>query len=150
MRGLVYLRLASRSAFRSANGECVAPRRRSRVPPARPRRFELPLVLVVVAVEAQQLPVAAVRRIVVVIVVAVMHGQLAQVRARELARAAAADPRIDLQRLLAIALLALLGCAPRVGDDPVELAGSPVTMLVVDSSFRNARIRGPAPAERCA
>ena len=78
-------------------------------------------VFVVVAVNAQQLPIAAVGRIVTVVVVAVMHRQLLQVGAGELARATAADPRIHLQRPLAIALVALFGTAPRFGDDTVQL-----------------------------
>ena len=76
-------------------------------------------MLVVVAVEAQQLPVAAVGRVVLVVVVAVVDGELAQVRRRELARAAAADPRIDLQRLLAVTLFARLAVAQRLGNHPV-------------------------------
>jgi len=79
-------------------------------------------VLVLVAVDAQQLPVAAVGRVVVVVAVAVMHGQLLHVGARELARAAAADPRIQLQRPLAVRSLALLAGAPRLGDQAVEAA----------------------------
>src|SRR5512135_1227275 len=51
------------------------------------RRLELAHVLVVVAVQAQQLPVAAVGRVV---------GELAQARGRELAPATRADPRQDL------------------------------------------------------
>ena len=58
--------------------------------------FELALVLVVVAVETEQFPVAAVGRVVVVIVVAVVYGQLVYVFARELPRATAANPRVDL------------------------------------------------------
>jgi hypothetical protein len=50
-------------------------------------------MVVVAAVQAAELPVAAVRRIVVVVVVAVMHGQFAQLGPPELPRAAAADPR---------------------------------------------------------
>src|SRR5437763_4292651 len=59
-------------------------------------------VLVLVAVDAQQLPIAAVRRIVVVIAILVMHGQLAQTLARELAAAARADVRQQLEGLIAI------------------------------------------------
>jgi len=54
-------------------------------------RFQLPLVFVVMAVEAQQLPVAAIGQVVVVVVVPVMNGQLTKVGACEFA---AADPRI--------------------------------------------------------
>ena len=78
-------------------------------------------VLVVVAIDAQQFPVAAVGRIEIVIVVPVVHGQLLQIGPGELARAAAADPRIHLQGPLAIALAAPFGVATGLGDDPVEL-----------------------------
>src|SRR5687768_7759029 len=61
-------------------------------------------VLVLVAVDAQQLPVAAVGRVVVVVAVLVVHGELAQALAVELARAARADPRQDLQCLAAVVI----------------------------------------------
>src|SRR5690242_8072237 len=86
------------------------------------------LMLVLMAISAQQLPVAAVGRIVVVVVIAMMHLQQLQVRMRELTRTTAADPRIDLERSISIALGALLACAARVGDHPVEAS-------VVGSSF---------------
>src|SRR5690606_30505696 len=77
-------------------------------------------MLVVVTVHAQQLPVAAVGRVVVVVVVAMVDCQLLQVGAGEIARAAAAGPRIHLQGALAVALLALRRTATRLGDDAVE------------------------------
>ena len=83
----------------------------------------LPLVLVVMAVQAEQFPVAAVGGIVLVVVIAVMHGQLAQVAAVELAGAAAADPGIDIQGLLPISLFAGIGRASCIGDDAVEFFG---------------------------
>jgi len=86
----------------------------------RMRGLELALVLVVVAVQAEQFPVAAVRRIVVVIVVPVVDGELVDVGVIELARAAAADPREHLQGLAAIALLARVARLPGIGHDPVE------------------------------
>src|SRR5271169_1183847 len=49
-----------------------------------PGRFQLALVLVVMAVKTQQLPVAAIGRVVVVVMVAVMDRQLAQVGMGEL------------------------------------------------------------------
>src|SRR5215469_4806436 len=70
------------------------------------RRFQLTLMFVVVAVQAEQFPVAAVGRVVVVIVIAVMNRQLTQVGARKLAATAAADPRINLEGLLPIGLRA--------------------------------------------
>ena len=86
------------------------------------RCFQLSLVFVVVAVQAQQFPVAAVDRIVVVIVVAMMDRQFAQIGAGELAAAAASDPWINFQGPFPIALLARFGTAARVRHYPVELA----------------------------
>ena len=77
-------------------------------------------MLVIVAINAEQLPVAAVRRVVVMIVVAVMYGQLTQILTGEFTRATPTDPRIEFQGLFAIALLALLTRAPRLGNNPVE------------------------------
>ena len=54
-------------------------------------------MLVVVAVDAQQLPVAAVGRIVHVIMVFMMDRQLPQFFAGEIPAAFCADPREDLQ-----------------------------------------------------
>ena len=88
------------------------------------RRFELALVLVVVAVQAQEFPVAAVGRVVVVIVVAVVDGEFAQVGGGEFAGAAAADPRIDLEGFFAIALGAGVGGAAGFEDEAIELANS--------------------------
>jgi len=84
------------------------------------RRVELPGVLVVVAVQAQQLPVAAVGRIVVVVVVLVVHRELAQARAGELAPAASADPGVELERPLAVAGLALGSGAPSLGERALQ------------------------------
>src|SRR5262249_13992743 len=85
--------------------------------------FQLPLVLVVMAVQAQQLPVAAVRRVVVVIVVAVVDRKLAQVGAGGFAAAAAADPPIDLEGLFPVPLFTLPGGGTSLGQDAIELAG---------------------------
>ena len=52
---------------------------------------DVPFVLVVMAVEAEQLPVAAVGRVVLCVVVLVVDGQLAQAPALELAAAVGAD-----------------------------------------------------------
>ena len=84
--------------------------------------FQLALMLIVVTVQAKQFPVAAIGWVVVVIVVPMMDRQLAQVGAGEFARAAAADPGIDLERLFAIALPARLGVAASLGQYPVELS----------------------------
>jgi hypothetical protein len=65
-------------------------------------------MLVVVAIDAQQLPVAAIRGIVVVIVVLMVNGQLAQRLALEFAGTAGADMGEELQRPLSVTGLPLL------------------------------------------
>src|SRR5690606_39524775 len=64
-------------------------------------------VLVVVAIQEEQLPVRAVFGVVVVVVVLVMDRQLAESLARELAGTTSVDPGVHLQRLFAITLFAL-------------------------------------------
>ena len=82
--------------------------------------IEIPGVLVVMAIQAEQLPVAPVGRVVIVVVVPVMHCQLVQVFVREFAHAATAEPRINLESSLPIALFALLPVASRLGDYPIQ------------------------------
>jgi len=53
----------------------------------------IPLVLIVVTVKAEQLPVASIGGIVIVIVVLVMDGELAQFLAVKFTSAVCADPR---------------------------------------------------------
>jgi hypothetical protein len=79
-------------------------------------------VFVVVAVQTEQLPIAAIRWVVVVIVITVVNGQLTQIGACEHSSAAATDPRVDLQRSLTIALSPLVSGASRVGHDSIQLA----------------------------
>lgn len=79
-------------------------------------------MLVVMTVKAQQFPIAAIRRVVVVVVIAMMDGELAQVGAREFPRTPTADPWIDLQRLLTIALGAPIGRVARFCNDAVQPA----------------------------
>jgi hypothetical protein len=50
-----------------------------------------------------------------------VNRQLAKIGAGELTRTAATNPRVHLQRTLAIPLLALLGGAPGLGNDAVKL-----------------------------
>jgi hypothetical protein len=58
-----------------------------------------------------------------VIAIPVMDRKLAQVGVCEFAAAAAADPRIDLERLLSVSLLALGSGAAGVGHYSVQLCG---------------------------
>jgi hypothetical protein len=77
-------------------------------------------VLVFVAVDAQQLPVAAVGRVVVVVVVPVVDRQFPEPFSRKLPPAAAADPGKELEGPFAVALLPFPAASPRLGDDPVH------------------------------
>jgi len=81
---------------------------------------EAALVLILVAIGAQEFPVAAVGRVVVVVVVTVMDLQQLQVDVTKLAAATAAYPRVNPQCTLAVTLGALFARAPRLGDDTVE------------------------------
>lgn len=89
--------------------------------------FKLALMLVVVAIKAKQFPIAAVHRVVMVIVVAVMDRQFAQVGARESPRATTTHPRIDFQGLFAIRLATFIGGTARISDNLIELAISFLT-----------------------
>src|SRR6266542_1460943 len=91
------------------------------------RRLRIPtmlrheaLMLVLVAVGAQQLPVAAVFRIVVVIVVPVVHLEQAQIGMGEFPATASANPRIHLQRAVAVALSTLFARSSCFRDDAIE------------------------------
>jgi len=95
------------------------------------------LVFIFVTVGAQQLPVAPIGRVVVVIVVAMVNLQQLQVGVGELAAAAPAYPRVDPECLLAVALGALFACTPRLGDDAVE-----ASMIGSSSSFWHGRSPG--------
>jgi hypothetical protein len=74
-------------------------------------------MLVVMAVQAQQLPVAAIRGIVVVVVIAVMDGEFPEAFAGELPAASCADVWQDLECASAVALLTLGLIAPEFGRD---------------------------------
>ena len=101
-------------------------------------RIEHARMLVFVAVDAQQLPVAAVGRIIFVIAVLVVHGQELNTCSGEFARSAGADPGKNLQRPRPIALLALLPRFSRLGDEAVH----PVRGLVVRGHVRHSRCGG--------
>jgi len=74
-------------------------------------------VFLLVAIYTQQLPVTAVGRIVVMIVVKVMHRKFAQFFAFELTAAAPAYMGKQLQRSFSITTLAFRRSAPRLGND---------------------------------
>ena len=86
-------------------------------------RHEMPRVLIIVTVDTQQLPVAAVGRVVVVVVILVMDREFTELLARELAPAVRTNPGEYLQRSFPIGLLAKLLLAPGLGDDIVRPTG---------------------------
>ena len=73
-------------------------------------------VLVVMAIDTQQLPIAAIRWIIVMIVVAVVYRQLLKAFRVELTRAATADPGIHFQGPAAVTSLALVASGTRLGN----------------------------------
>jgi hypothetical protein len=77
-------------------------------------------MFMLVAISAQQLPVAAIRRVVVVIAVFMMNFKQLQIGMGEGTSAAPAHPRIKLQRLRAITFITLVGRTPRFKDYLVE------------------------------
>ncbi len=76
-------------------------------------------MLVVMTINAQQLPVAAVQRIIVMIVIAVMNCQFSDIITGEFARTTTANPRIHLQCSLAVTLGSFLAVATSLGNDSV-------------------------------
>lgn len=79
-------------------------------------------MLVVMAVKAEKFPIAPIRRIIAVIMIPVMDGQFPQVSMRKFAGAAAAYPRINLQRPVTIALITNLRHAPRSGNNAIKFS----------------------------
>ena len=77
-------------------------------------------MFVLVAIDAKQFPVAAIERIVVVIVIFMVHCQFAQAHTGEFATAATADVWIDFERPIAIRCFALAAVPARFGYDAVE------------------------------
>jgi hypothetical protein len=80
----------------------------------RPVGDRMPVMLIVMTINAQQLPVAAIGWVVVVIVILVVDGELAKPFAFKLAPAAAANGRKHFKCPLAIALHPLLLLTPEL------------------------------------
>jgi hypothetical protein len=77
------------------------------------------LVLVVVAIETEKFPVAAVRRVVFVVMVFMMDRELAELFPREFAAAPRTDRGIELECLVPIRLFPEFPVVPGLGNDPV-------------------------------
>ena len=75
------------------------------------------LVLVIVAIEAQEFPVAAVRRVVSMVVVLMMDREFAETLTFELPATASADMREERKRTFAITLLTKVAVPPRVREN---------------------------------
>ena len=78
-------------------------------------------MFVVMAIDAEQFPIAAVRWVIVMIVIAVMHGKFGEVGAGKFTLTATANPRIQLYRLLTITSLTLFLVSPSIGNNFVQL-----------------------------
>ena len=76
-------------------------------------------MLVVVAIEAKQFPVAAVGGVVVVVMVPVVDCEFLELPAREFAAAAPTDVGKQLQRLFPVFLLPEFAASPDFGNEPL-------------------------------
>jgi len=92
----------------------------SRCGPFIPLLIQILRMLLLMTVQAQKLPVAPVRRIVVVIVILVMDRELADPLARKFPPAPCTDPREYLERPFPILFLSSSPAAPRLGNDPIH------------------------------
>ena len=80
----------------------------------------VPCVLILMTVNAQQLPVGAVRGIVVIVVVFVVNGEFPQTLAAELAAAPAADMGEKLEGAPPIGVFTILLDAARIGNNMID------------------------------
>lgn len=72
------------------------------------------------AIDTQQLPVAAVRRVVLVVMILVMDREFTEFLAREFAPAPCADPWEQLERSLPIGPLPTFSLAPGLGNKLIQ------------------------------
>ncbi len=78
----------------------------------------VPFMLIVMTVEAEQFPVAAVGRIIIMVMILVVHREFVELLSTELTGAPGAYPREHLEGLLTIPHLALLPAPLGLGNDP--------------------------------
>jgi hypothetical protein len=74
-------------------------------------------VLIVMAIDAEVLPVAAIGRIVIMVVVLVVHGEPVQILPCEMSPTPGTNPRVDFQGLLPVTLFPLFPCKTGTGHD---------------------------------
>lgn len=82
--------------------------------------FKLALVLVIVAVDAQQFPIASIRRVIAVVVITVMDGKLVHRRAVELTSAPPTNPRVNFECAFPVAVITTLRRASRVEHEAIQ------------------------------
>jgi hypothetical protein len=80
-------------------------------------------MLVVMAVNAEQFPIAAVEGVIVVIMINVVHGEFTELFALEFPGASAANRREQFQCLFPVSRLAFLLLTAHFGDQAVTLFG---------------------------
>ncbi len=98
-------------------------------------------MLVVMAVDAKEFPVAAVRRVVVMVVVLVMDREFLELFALELTSAAPADMRKKFERALAVGLLTFLlefSCPGNYCSDGVFIVSHENYLVVQPPSMRRS------------
>jgi hypothetical protein len=78
-------------------------------------------MLVIMAVNAEQFPIAAVEGIIVVIMIYVVHGEFTELFALEFPGASAANRREQFQGLFPVSRLAFLLLTAHFGDHAVAL-----------------------------
>jgi hypothetical protein len=96
---------------------------------AAPLQIQGPRVFTVVAVHAQQFPVAAVGRIIVVIAVLMVDRQLVKFLAGKFPSAPGANPRQDLKRLIAVEIASPRPHIVRLGQNVLQFAAIRLGLL---------------------
>lgn len=77
-------------------------------------------MFIIMAEQAEKFPVRSILRVVIVVVVAVVHRQLAQAFAGELAGAAAAHVRVHFQGLVTVAHFLVALC---ISENTIQFSG---------------------------
>jgi hypothetical protein len=93
-------------------------------------------MFVIMAVDAEQFPITAVGRIVVVIMIDVVHRELSALFALEFTPASGADRGEKFQGLFPVSRLAFLLLPTHFGDQPVALFIGPVVFCIGHELFR--------------
>lgn len=90
------------------------------IPPGRRIEIHIAGMFVIVAVDTEKLPIAAIGRIIVVVVISVVYGEFMDIVMIELPGTTAANPRKKLERLFAVASFALCAATLRFSDNTIK------------------------------